>query len=1021
MASYKHFQSDNMKYDYKETRTNIFNPEFNPTVSARGKMEEDSFLKNLNKWVDFISWARWYPDLFFDLITPETGGIRLDLDQRVFLRAVARFVSVYSVFPRGYGKCVSGDTLIFTDEGIKEIGEYFNYLKIKKEFYIFNNINLLNGTGGLEKSTKGIYSGYLPTKIITTEEGYRLEGTYNHPILVMQENGQIVFKKIEEIKIGDYVAISRNNNIWGNKTNIDYKQKIEEWLKTLSKQSYSHLMIRDLPNHIDENIALVLGYLIGDGCLTLENRIMFSNKDKDIINNYISIMKNKFNVEVIKCKGDNCDYNIYDKYLRKYFEFLGLENVNSFDKRVPKIIMSSPKNIVAKFLQGLFDTDGTVNNVSVSLCTTSEKMAHEVQILLLNFGIITRKVKRYSKNSFHYLIYIYGENIDKFYNEIGFGCKRKQNKLLQIINIKHNTNKDIIPYQKNNIQKFYNDVKNYNTYVYDNIYHVLKGNNQLTYEKLRYLLQLNNSDLCTGFNILKEYLYNNYYFSKVETIQNSRNHVYDLQTEETHSFVSNGFVSHNTFLEVLAQYHTAIFFPDVFLTMTAQTRENAAKLLKEKHTEILKYYPLLANEVVKANFSKDSAEIIFTSGGRIDIMANSHSSKGARRHRIAVEEAAQINDELFQDALQPIVTVPRRTIGKEGLVNPEEMNGQICFYTTSWYRGSSEYERNLRMVDSMANLEGVLVLGADWQLACHYGRGETRSQILNKKATMSPIAFALNYGSRWVGASDNQLVDINKLLSLRTLTKHENKPDSKGEYYLGVDVARSIDSSNNQSSVVVAKVIRNTKGKITNIMIPNIFTISNALSFSAQAIEVKKIKKLFNAKVVIVDSNGLGAGLVDELMKESFDPQTGESLGCWDTINTEAQPEISDAEKCLFDLKPQSANSEIIVAFMDMVESGKLRLLEKRNDTDYDINDRDNYIKNILPYIHTDFLVEEIANLKLKHLPSGKVSIEKVIKKYNKDRFSALAYVLWYIKNFEDNVVQQEQDELETLLKYSYL
>jgi len=978
MASYKHFQSDNMKYDYKETRTNIFNPEFNPTVSARGKMEEDSFLKNLNKWVDFISWARWHPDLFFDLITPETGGIRLDLDQRVFLRAVARFVSVYSVFPRGYGKCVSSDTLIFTDEGIKEIGEYFNYLKTKKEFYIFNNINLLNGTGRLEKSTKGIYSGYLPTKIITTEEGYRLEGTYNHPILVMQENGQIVFKKIEEIKIGDYVAISRNNNIWGNKTNIDYKQKIDEWLKTLSKQSYSHLMIRDLPNHIDENIALVLGYLIGDGCLTLENRIMFSNKDKDIINNYISIMKNKFNVEVIKCKGDNCDYNIYDKYLRKYFEFLGLENVNSFDKRVPKIIMSSPKNIVAKFLQGLFDTDGTVNNVSVSLCTTSEKMAHEVQILLLNFGIITRKVKRYSKNSFHYLIYIYGENIDKFYNEIGFGCKRKQNKLLQIINIKRNTNKDN-------------------------------------------LLQLNNSDLCTGFNILKEYLYNNYYFSKVKTIQNSRNHVYDLQTEETHSFVSNGFVSHNTFLEVLAQYHTAIFFPDVFLTMTAQTRENAAKLLKEKHTEILKYYPLLANEVVKANFSKDSAEIIFTSGGRIDIMANSHSSKGARRHRIAVEEAAQINDELFQDALQPIVTVPRRTIGKEGLVNPEEMNGQICFYTTSWYRGSSEYERNLRMVDSMANLEGVLVLGAGWQLACHYGRGETRSQILNKKAIMSPIAFALNYGSRWVGASDNQLVDINKLLSLRTLTKHENKPDSKGEYYLGVDVARSIDSSNNQSSVVVAKVIRNTKGKITNIMIPNIFTISNALSFSAQAIEVKKIKKIFNAKVVIVDSNGLGAGLVDELMKESFDPQTGESLGCWDTINTEAQPEISDAEKCLFDLKPQSANSEIIVAFMDMVESGKLRLLEKRNDTDYDINDRDNYIKNILPYIHTDFLVEEIANLKLKHLPSGKVSIEKVIKKYNKDRFSALAYVLWYIKNFEDNVVQQEQDELETLLKYSYL
>src|SRR5690606_23504882 len=330
----------NMKYDYKETRTNIFKPEFNPTVSAKGKIEEDNFMKNLPKWVDFISWARFYPDLYFDLITPETGGIRLDLDQRVFLRAVARFVSVYGVFPRGYGK---------------------------------------------------------------------------------------------------------------------------------------------------------------------------------------------------------------------------------------------------------------------------------------------------------------------------------------------------------------------------------------------------------------------------------------------------------TFLEVLAMYHTAIFFPDVFLTMTAQTRENAAKLLKEKHAEIIKYYPLLANEITKASFSKDSAEILFTSGGRIDIMANSHSSKGARRHRMSVEEAAQINDELFQDALQPIVNIPRRTIGKEGLVNPEEMNGQICFYTTSWYRGSSEFERNIKMIDAMANLEGVIVLGADWQLACHYGRGETRSQILSKKATMSPIAFALNYGSRWVGASENQLVDINKLLSLRTLTKPENKFDGSSE------------------------------------------------------------------------------------------------------------------------------------------------------------------------------------------------------------------------------------------------
>ena len=58
MASAKHFQTDNKKFDSKETRTNIFNPEFNPTVSATGNNELDTFTKNLPKWIEFISWCR---------------------------------------------------------------------------------------------------------------------------------------------------------------------------------------------------------------------------------------------------------------------------------------------------------------------------------------------------------------------------------------------------------------------------------------------------------------------------------------------------------------------------------------------------------------------------------------------------------------------------------------------------------------------------------------------------------------------------------------------------------------------------------------------------------------------------------------------------------------------------------------------------------------------------------------------------------------------------------------------------
>lgn len=464
-----------------------------------------------------------------------------------------------------------------------------------------------------------------------------------------------------------------------------------------------------------------------------------------------------------------------------------------------------------------------------------------------------------------------------------------------------------------------------------------------------------------------------------------------------------------TLLEVMGMVHAAIWHPDIEITMTAQTRENAAKLVEEKFREILRFYPLIQNEILgKPQFSKDSVEIVFTSGGRIDIMANAQSSKGARRKRLNVEESALLNNQLFEDVLEPIVNVPRRTIGKQALINPEELNGQINFFTTSWFRGSDEYERNLRMVDEMAELKGKMVLGADWQLACHYGRGETKSQILEKKEKLSPTFFAMNYCSRWVGVSDNALVDINKVMELRTIPKPDLKPDKNYEYIVSMDVARSSSDANNQSSIAVLKFKRGKKGNVTQIKLVNLFNLPNGLNFSAQTVELKRIAKQFNAKVVVVDVNGLGSAIKDEALKSITDPLTGEDLGCWDTINTDDEPEEKNAPKILYALTAQGINSDIIISFIDAVESKKLQLLDKKSNSDYDVEDKEYFNTMIMPHIQTDLLLEEIANLKLKINQSGKYTVEQVTKRVNKDRYSAVAMGLWYIKEYEDKFEKEK-------------
>lgn len=474
-----------------------------------------------------------------------------------------------------------------------------------------------------------------------------------------------------------------------------------------------------------------------------------------------------------------------------------------------------------------------------------------------------------------------------------------------------------------------------------------------------------------------------------------------------------------TLLEIMGMYHTAIFLPDIELTMTAQTRENAAKLVDEKHRELTKFYPLLNNEITSFRSSKDTIEVLFTSGGRIDVMANAQSSKGARRKRMNIEEAALLNNALFQDVLEPIVNVPRRTIGRQALVNPEELNGQINFFTTSGFRGSDEFERNILMIDETAELKGKMVLGSDWQLACTFGRGETKSQILEKKSKLSPTFFAMNYESKWVGASDGAIVNINKIMELRTLVSPELKSDGKSEYILSMDVARSMSKNNNQSSIAILKIKRNKSLKITKIQLVNIINLPNGLNFEAQSVILKRAKKIYNAKMTVVDINGLGVGLLDELLKETIDPSTGESLGCWNTINTDHQPELDDAEECLYAMLSQGINHEIIVSFIDAIESNKLQLLQKKDNKGYDVNDTDYFKSNILPHIQTDLFIEEVANLKLKQNSNGRYTVEQLTKRVDKDRYSATAYGLWYIKNFEDNMEEQKEFDVSSYLFFN--
>ena len=164
----------------------------------------------------------------------------------------------------------------------------------------------------------------------------------------------------------------------------------------------------------------------------------------------------------------------------------------------------------------------------------------------------------------------------------------------------------------------------------------------------------------------------------------------------------------------------------------------------------------------------------------------------------------------------------------------------------------------------------------------------------------------------------------------------------------------------------------------------------------------------------------VGQGLYDELQKTHIDPITKDEYPAYNPINTDDYPDVSedeDVEDCLFALKAQGIQTDIILSYINAFESGKVELLKKIDQHQFDGSG--NYLTNDkLAHIQTDLLLEETANLAIRTLNGGKLAIEMVTKSIDKDRVSSCMYCLFYIFKYENKTKAQTTTDVSKLLVF---
>jgi hypothetical protein len=223
-------------------------------------------------------------------------------------------------------------------------------------------------------------------------------------------------------------------------------------------------------------------------------------------------------------------------------------------KRIPRSILSAPENIIAAFMHGLFDTDGSIEKRDgvISLSSVSESLIREAQIVLLNFGIVASKAIKNGRymNERHvsHRLTIAGEEAERFHKLIGFTLERKQ---IRRQTRRPNPNVDVVP----NISGLISTATHTARFAraeHQTFGDYRRATRRPSYTKLQEIISTRGARGAKGEALaeMRGLLDRRLLFAEVVSIDTSRAQVYDLTVPGTHSFVANGFVNHNTYLAV---------------------------------------------------------------------------------------------------------------------------------------------------------------------------------------------------------------------------------------------------------------------------------------------------------------------------------------------------------------------------------------------------------------------------------------------------------------------------------------
>jgi replicative DNA helicase len=249
---------------------------------------------------------------------------------------------------------------------------------------------------------------------------------------------------------------------------------------------------------------------------------------------------------------------------------LGLWGRSARFKFVPEVIFRSRERAVSLFLNRLFATDGwatvlATGQAQLGFSSVSERLARQIQHLLLRFGVIAALRRRSvlyqgARRAAWQLDITDAESIRVFASKIGiFGKQRQLDRVIAAIETKRrHSNRDLVPRE---VWKQIEDAKGELSWAEVARRMGLDGEGcnlhvhkrRLSRDRLaRFAIALNSDRLAAFAD-------SDLFWDRIVSIEYlGQQQVYDLTIPETHNFVANDICVHNTALALNIAQHVAL-------------------------------------------------------------------------------------------------------------------------------------------------------------------------------------------------------------------------------------------------------------------------------------------------------------------------------------------------------------------------------------------------------------------------------------------------------------------------------